>query len=463
MNYNTLITPSEIIFTTGVKELTLEDTYISIRCSINTNLVTLSAAHKSEELFTEYTFSGINIAELFDDGELDDIKIPPGIPGSASNQLNMYLHLGVGMTLSLFGLHREGAKILEPLEVILPDISLEINILNKKYYHYFRTYGKYLHTLGSNPMLERCLEFLNTFWDQVGDHMVQTEDSAYQDMLCIHAANVGYSLFLEARIKEFIEGINTRQIVLDNQVQKKNVEVEGYYNSEILKIAEKTSALKGEHSELIKETKDTIKKVKQDTADFIAKHKKDTLVESKREIQKVITAETGTVSENFGQIVNKRINDLESSINSLENKQLQKIKGYLDEITVRRTSTLADISKFKQDFIKELAEIATESKEESLKTKNSLLKDLEEIKRKIDNHREGITQINSELDIKVNLITALQEKNLEVLWEEIRPLLKPKITEIIQEVLDETLKTLGENIDRLINTRIDKHLTKIKN
>lgn len=505
MDTSILITRHNISVTYD-KELTLDEDYLHIKFESG-GRVKGKYIYQGKEFLVEHT--DIDIDTLINLDQFNPaipVKFPLEFPGSTyTSKIKNYFSLGVGSILVLFDLLQQEPRLLGPLEIVFPNVLIDINILNKKFYHFFKTYITFLENNGDNTndnldeynnnlsnldlltgskamssqssikhnrpskpnnmILVKWLTFIDNFWDTFGD-LIEPEDSSasaqqMQDMLCIHASTLGYARFLEQRITNTLKSLDLEKDKGLTVIQKHNLTIEKYYNEEILKIAEKLSNLKNVHQDLIDDTKNAIKKTKQDMEAVGTKLHRELLDNIKRDTNTIIESKTVELSEDFGRVSKRNISELERSLNNIENQQIQKLRDIINEMSNKKTMFNRDFTLLKSQTIDDINTIKNETLGDINKMRLGTTKEHEDIKNKIDIYWERVKNFSDIVDSKVQEINDFKSAKMEEYWVDISEALKKQSKIIIQSVLDETLEELGTVLDDQIEQRINKKLNEM--
>lgn len=403
----------------------------------------------------------------------------------------IYYVVGTSLILSLFGLlsNDKESLLLQPLHLVFPDIKIDFNILNPRLYHFLQYYIDTLKNMSldepfDKTILKYWLEFINKFFDYTGGfHNLNIHDDdkeRHEDMLCVHASNLGYGKYLEYRIKIAMDNHLKFKEDLDLLSTDKQKELKRYYDDEILGIMEQTANIKNINNEIITDTTNFIKRNKDEVLIHFEQMKESFDTETRKKLSLFLDEKSKDILNNFHQISKKASNDLSINVINLENKQVLKIKEILNNVLDRKTGVIKELNETKIDIITKLQDFRTECKKEltdckkdAVNTLDSNLKQgisqisglqsrLEMLENEINSKVENLDQLMVRLNEKVSSIDNIKnntyEKYMEEIWSQIEPELKKKSKIIIQSSFDEILDTLGVAIDQQINKKIENRL-----
>ena len=409
-------------------------------------------------------------------------------PGSDdySRFINYYV-TGISMILSLFGLlsNDKESLLLQPLHLIFPDLKIDINILNPKLYYFLEYYIDTLTNMVSEgpfdvTILNHLLEFIDNYLTYFDSYITQNEPETkklYDDIVCIHASNLGYGKYLESRIKSAMTSHLKFKDELNNLTHIKQNELKKYYDDEILTIMEQTTNIKNINKEIIIDTTNFIKRNKDEVMLYFGNMKESFETETRKKLSSFLDEKNKETLGNFHQISKKAANDLSLSVINLENKQVLKIKEILNDLLDRKMGVIKELNDNKSDILVKLQDFRSECKREILESKNDALNNIDimlkqgmskisglqnrfeilenEINLKTKELDLLVTEITNKLSLIDNIKKNNYDKYMEEIWTKIEPELKKQSKIIIQSAFDETLETLGVAIDKLIEKKIE--------
>lgn len=471
--------------------LSVENNYISIEISHVDLVITNIAAKYVSKSTIAFSVENIDIKDSlkYEAPELytDTMKRFPGLkqdldgfPGIDDQQkFNNYLISGIACILSLFGLLQNdttSSNIMYPLTIAFPDTNIDVNLLNKKFYRFLNYYiqsleNMYHEEVIHSTILKKLLEFISDFWKIFGDAFVDLldDEQKYQDILCSHAASLGYGKFLENRISNLQIWLDKERESLRTVLRSQEIDGMKYRDEEILKLAEKMAGIKNIHDDLIKDTKNIIKGSKDDLELHTEKLKKEISHGTRKQIEEFVIEKRKEIDISFGLEVKKKIASLEESIVKLENKQANKIKASLNEIVDKKAGFLKELEKNRGELLNSLDTYKTEAKEELSRTRAGTLEEIELLRKSLEStSKVTLDRITTFEELFENCnerlleFTEIKKEKIneftKEFWGTLEGELKKQARSIIQSIFDEVIENLGEAIDAQINKKIKDRL-----
>lgn len=399
-------------------------------------------------------------------------------PGTDDYSKFVNYHISmVSLILSLFGLMNQDkdSMIMKPLYIIFPDIKIDINILNSKLYNFFRYYIDTLKNMGSyegvevvdSKVIKLILESIDTYFDYMKEYFTQSED-VYENMLCIHASNLGYGKYLEYRIQSALELQSKHSKEIENLVIKKQNEFKKYYDEELLSMADQTATIKNINLEIIHDTTEFINRSKNEAL-ISFKNMKD-LYESeiKKNVSSFIEEKNKDLEHRYNKLNRKNEQELSTSIINLENTQVSKIKGVLEDLLNRKTGLLKELQDQKSEAMNTIEKVRLSSKDELLNIKTSAIEEINSIASVTDYKKikDEINKLLFDVMDKVKIIDNFKQDGFNAyfadVWPKIEIELKKQSVIIIQNVFEKTLSTLGIAIDKQISEKIEAKFKTLK-
>ena len=373
---------------------------------------------------------------------LTDIQSFPG--GNHIMKFTNYFISGISIVLCFFQLLKsKGEPLFHPIELIFPDIDVNINLLNKKYYNYFNYYIRTLDDLSFKEMVNRniikqLLEYISDYFNIFSSIFNKNNEDTIQDMQCIHASTLGYGLYLEKRIQSF-----TRMISETEDIKRK--ELNKYYDEEILTIAEKLETIKREVTSNKELLNSYTKRTKEEIDIHLSNGKTKVLDEIKKSSQEIHGRIDKELTDRFIGLNKKLLTDFEKIVNSITITSVNKIKTEMLDILDQKTGVLSEINKMK---ITSLSEI-----DESV---NYQLKQISELTK---GGTVGINELfeSSITSIRSNIDNIGKNTELEIIKK-----IKQQATEIVESILEQILQDFGATIEQQINKRVEKKFEEMK-
>ena len=400
-----------------------------------------------------------------------------------------YFISGITVILSFFELIKNKGNILfYPLELAFPEIDVNINILNKKYYNYFNYYiktiesdelsepsisqqrdeflenesksesGPYsilsknnrvLHAprpvrehgphRGNRIIIKQFLEYISDYFN-IFDSIFNKSDAEniQQDMYCIHASTLGYGMYLEKRIQNFSKKINEMDDIKRKEVSK-------YYDEGILQLAEKFENLKNEMGSSKEFFNSGIKRSKDEINTHINGIKVKINEDIKNIAQDAHTKHLEIIKSEYSSLHKKTLIELEKHVNNLTASSISKIRSEVSEILDEKLGIITEINKIKNESLSELVEYTSNHSNNIMKTSRKEEEKLSEL------HTNSIRSLKVEIDnvlkdVQFNIIKSIKEQSKSIL----------------EAMFDKILEDFGTAIEKQINKKVDKKFEELK-
>ena len=489
---NIIFDPNGLHVDTGRSIITSNE-FFSIAISYHDLYIdSINCIYQSKEANTvDLTFSinDINIKQDIGTINLDILegisssKFLSRMPGTDIKQkIHNYFISGISTIIGLFGLLKDNnGNILYPLGIIFPDIDIDINILNKKLYHFIEYYINSIDTISINgesqlKVTRYIMEYISDYWKIFGTTFDSLESDQNQDILCIHASVLGYGKYLESHIKQ----VNLEFQNMEESIKKSNkeytAELKKYYDNEILDLIEQSANIKNIHESIIIESTDFLKRERVELKNELSLMKDNFQSDLRISVNKLTEDKINFLSDHTSQLIKKCISELNGTVTSLENKQIIKLKNSFNDTIDRKNGAIKELLDCKNESIKQIELLSDIGKKELLLIQDKVMNEFGLIRNSAlefeNNYKERLNLIELQLDQKLELLstllnnfTQLKEDKLGVyikeLWGKVESELKKQSKIIIQSAFDETLETLGSAIDKQINEKVEHSIKSI--
>lgn len=302
-----------------------------------------------------------------------------------------------------------------PLNLCFPTSNVSINLLNNKFYNYLSYYIDTFKTMDSQlnyndnisddndndnsfNFVKSWLIIYKNFWSIFGFTFKEaSDDQIFDDLNSIHASNLGFGKYIEARSLDFVNWIKQEKINFKELIKKQEIEATTYHNNEVIKIAEKLNYLNTRISELSLDLDNISKRAQEsmilltENAQITHKNNLDTAVkelidQSRIDISKILTSASEKVERNSQDIV--------ISISSDYNT---KIRNNIDDILDKKSGVISEINKIKLETFNQLLELSKKTQNDIESATNIAKKELLDIKAeiiKISGHESMLTSDN---------------------------------------------------------------------
>jgi hypothetical protein len=400
---------------------------------------------------------------------IQDLKSFPGT-NDFKKFVNYYIS-GISVILSLFGLLQSHPKILGSHGVVFPELDIDINLLNNKFYTFFDNYINIFQDQ-STSILKEVFKYIIDYWKIFGSSLnveLSPEDSRYQDMMCSYSSVITYSKFMEHKFQDFTQQVNGKIQDLDKIKVQKDKEFGKIYNEEILQLVEKTASLKNMHQDLIQATKDLVIRNREDVETQNKKMYENNLANSKKQLEEFLENKKSEFTQNYELMIKSHKSEIDVLLLNLENKCINKIKSELVELTNKKTGLLQQIEKKKAESLDELISEKNTSLVEIKKLKEDLLTNSDTLSKNLNsinlNLGIKITEFEKDLDDKLNRVYLINSKleerlqefdelKFDAYWRLVEPKIKKQSELIIQKTFDEILSKISPTLEQMINSII---------
>ena len=399
-----------------------------------------------------------------------------------------YFISGITVILSFFELIKNKGNILfYPLELAFPEVDVNINILNKKYYNYFNYYIKTIESdellepstsqerdeffenesksesgpysilsksnrvqeherhnnqeirSGNRIIIKQFLEYISDYFN-IFDSIFNKSDAEniQQDMYCIHASTLGYGMYLEKRIQNFSKKINETDDIKRKEVSK-------YYDEGILQLAEKFENLKNEMGSSKEFFNSGVKRSKDEINTHISGIKVKINEDIKTIAQDAHTKHLEIIKSEYNSLHKKSLIELEKHVNNLTASSISKIRSEVNEILDEKLGIITEINKIKNESLSELVEYTSNHSNNIMKTSRKEEEKLSEL------HTNSVRSLKVEIDnvlkdVQFNIIKSIKEQSKGIL----------------EAMFDKILEDFGTAIEKQINKKVDKKFEELK-